>query len=826
MDTNLRNTRKRSDATRSRRRLGATALAVVAALSTAWIGLQRVQASDLCGVILDSISDPSKRIELDRNAITGVCHDWAQVFVDDGNNNTATSLADAVDFTHDPVNGTTFTGGGSKDIYDLFGALSNAGGWKWTDGSTPDKDDLFDAYAARYTNMLYFGADRTANNGDSQVGFWFFQNEVGALPDGTFGPGKHKDGDVLILSNFTGGGTTTSIVVYRWQTCTDAPVPPNCVVGEVNGTLHLVAGLDPQGNPTQANCLQSLDSKGNPVPPVSDGAPYCATVNTQTGDSPWGFTPKVGSDGHFAPGEFYEGGINLAFLHLENECFASFLAETRSSQSPSAVLKDFVLGQFQHCNATVETTPQGSASASGPFGNIDSTTGIPIGNGTVYVRDKAVLTITGLNSWSGSVEFYLCSAAFNSSTLPLCTTGGDLKSTVAVSGTAAPLTVFSDASPNSATVLNTVGKYCWRAVFIPTSPASLQGGSDARSSECFIVTPVQPGIVTAISPVEPAGGVPIGTVAHDTSSLTGTFTSTAGGTVTYSLFNNSSCSASAGGLVADLGTKTVTGGIIPPSDDFTFNNSGDFWFYASYSGDANNLPANSGCASEPYHVKPNHPDITTLIIVESGGNADGTVNIGAKAHDTSSLTNATATAGGTVTYSLFNNPSCDATNGGLIQDLGTKTVTNHVPAQSATFTFNTAGTFYFYAVYSGDTNNDGANSGCAAEPLVVKPNAPTPHSTPVVQVKDTLTVSGFTSNATGNVLVGLYKSADCTTDQVGTNMQFPLSTAVNGTLTAETLFVEVLEGNYSYKISYAGDTNNVQFSNCEEHVGVTITSLP
>lgn len=109
----------------------------------------------------------------------------------------------------------------------------------------------------------------------------------------------------------------------------------------------------------------------------------------------------------------------------------------------------------------------------------------------------------------------------------------------------------------------------------------------------------------------------------------------------------------------------------------------------------------------------------------------------------------------------------------------------------------------------------------------MSPNRPQPHSTPVVQIKDTLTVTGFTADATGNVLVGLYSDSNCTT-QVGTNSTFALSTTsvLGGTLTAETSFVAVLSGTYSYKISYAGDPKNSSFSSCVEKVGVTITSVP
>src|SRR5947207_1885678 len=76
-----------------------------------------------------------------------------------------------------------FTTGGSKDQNDL-------NQWQHTTGSVPDKDDITDAYAAAYVNtvnsggnlvgdlIIYFGMDRFAQNGDSEVGFWFFQDQV------------------------------------------------------------------------------------------------------------------------------------------------------------------------------------------------------------------------------------------------------------------------------------------------------------------------------------------------------------------------------------------------------------------------------------------------------------------------------------------------------------------------------------------------------------------------------------------------------------------------------------------------------------------------
>jgi hypothetical protein len=73
----------------------------------------------------------------------------------------------------------------------------------------PPKDEIENAMAALYEvsgdQHLYFAADRFANNGSADFGFWFFRNEITLNPDGTF-DGVHEVGDVLILGTFTQGG--------------------------------------------------------------------------------------------------------------------------------------------------------------------------------------------------------------------------------------------------------------------------------------------------------------------------------------------------------------------------------------------------------------------------------------------------------------------------------------------------------------------------------------------------------------------------------------------------------------------------------------------
>ena len=113
----------------------------------------------------------------------------------------------------DPLTGvfgeTRFTVG-TKDILDIDE-------WGWDNHNPQDKDDITNAYAALYdVNYFYFGSDRYATNGDSQIGFWLFKSEISRNPDGTF-TGLHEIGDILVLADFVQGGSVPIVPrVFRW----------------------------------------------------------------------------------------------------------------------------------------------------------------------------------------------------------------------------------------------------------------------------------------------------------------------------------------------------------------------------------------------------------------------------------------------------------------------------------------------------------------------------------------------------------------------------------------------------------------------------------
>jgi uncharacterized repeat protein (TIGR01451 family) len=214
----------------------------------------------------------------------------------------------------------------------------------------------------------------------------------------------------------------------------------------------------------------------------------------------------------------------------------------------------------------------------------------------------------------------------------------------------------------------------------------------------------QPSIATT---QDPASGA-IGATYKDTATLSDAASLDGTGSITFTLYAGTECDATV------LDTETVDGisanGDYSTPDGFQIQNAGTYYWVASFSGDANNNDAMSGCNDEPVVVAPNSPSIATLL-------SSSAVNHGGTVHDSAQLSGATSDAGGTVTYSVYSNSSCTT----KVADGGTVNVTDGSVPNSNSVTFNTPGTFYWQASYSGDPNNKAAVSPCTSEKLVVAP---------------------------------------------------------------------------------------------------------
>jgi hypothetical protein len=632
--------------------------------------------------------------ELDGNATNNaapgddwdnVCH---QVTGTDCSTSTNTTGASAVDWVAESnPNLSIFTGGGSKDPNDV-------NQWAWKDaGGLPDKDNLLHSFAARYPNtpqgdVLFFGSDRLDNSGDAQQGFWFFQNQIAqgsnSIGGGSGFTGVHKTGDVLVVTDFSIGGTTSTITVYAWDpTCTKT-------TGSTAGTCG-DANLRIKGTSTNANCASAAANDQ-----------FCGIVNPNTITMPWSFTDKSGTPNNGAlNGEFFEGGVNLTALGLNGLCFSSVASETRSSTSTTAVLKDFILGNFGQCITTVHTTPSAAS--------------VSIGTGSVQVTDQATVTVSNASTWDGSVAFSLCGPL---SSATGCATDGTAIGSVNINNTTSqPIT-----SP--AATVTSVGTYCWRADFTPSAASLANGvkpGSDDGSTECFTVTPVTPALATSAG----AGPVVLGSPISDTATLNGTANKPgtpvinpttaggpAGGTITFTAYGPNNCTT----VAFTSAPVQVSGDGTYGPVQFTPTTAGVYHWAATYSGDppnTNGTSHNLDCSDTGENVTVTDttaatsaqtwlPNDTGAITSTGGGNLNGTLSI-----------------------QLYTGDNCGATSGSAVSgQLYTKTLTNATsPAtlttSNTTFTVSSSSSVSWLVTFTSTDPNVGGSSHCESSNLTI-----------------------------------------------------------------------------------------------------------
>lgn len=447
-------------------------------------------------------------------------------------------------------NCTVFTGGGSKDPSDI-----SSWNWKTDSGGLPAKDNLQQGFAARYSlpgtvstgtcpngtdidangnpspstfdpnvkcSVVYFGSTRVANNGDAQQGVWFLQNRVGLNTDGTFcavdatntctGAAHHKAGDVLIVSDFSTGGATALIAVYKWV---DSG-------GDISANIQSLGGTPAGGT---AEC-------GHTTPATGD--PFCGIVNLAQATSPWPFLDKSGNT-FFDNGELYEAGINLSlFKGLASECFATIVDESRASAgntsatSPFATLKDFIISAFQPCTSGITTTPQHST--------------ITLGS---TINDGAVVTGTGAGTPTGTVKFFICNpqqTTLDANNNPQCKSpnGTQIGTTAGEPLTADPndptkanatsATVTPGTSPLTANPAT--GTWCFRGEYVPATGSQYKGAVDDTTTECFTVVNVIMATAQTVT-------------LKDTATITPQGGATVGGTVRFRLYENAGCTGTA-----------------------------------------------------------------------------------------------------------------------------------------------------------------------------------------------------------------------------------------------------------------------------------------
>ena len=160
--------------------------------------------------------------------------------------------------------------------------------------TAPDKNDLENCYA--YPKLLdgdlriYFGCDRYATDGDSDVAWWFFQSDVAPItsgPDTGKFSGVTTIGDILVLTHFTSGGKVPDIKIRRLSAIDN------------HGNVSFTTIYDSTTAGGSADCT---DASVNPL--------ACSTVNSGAINVDWTYIAKFppAAPNNVPPGAFWKAG--------------------------------------------------------------------------------------------------------------------------------------------------------------------------------------------------------------------------------------------------------------------------------------------------------------------------------------------------------------------------------------------------------------------------------------------------------------------------------------------------------------------------------------
>jgi hypothetical protein len=427
---------------------------------------------------------------------------------------------------------------------------------------------------------------------------------------------------------------------------------------------------------------------------------------------------------------------------------------------------------------------------------------IAVPEGTA-VSDTATLAGTNAREATGTVEYKIFSDA-------------ECASEVRAAGSVA---VSAGVVPASPAQTLPAGTYYWQAHY------SGDAKNNAATSTCgaeveTVEAASRPTSLTTTLSGEGKSGAKItvkeGHPVTDATTLAGENTATATGTVEYDVYSDAECK----NLIAAAGTVTVSAGAVPPSEARTLTPAGEYFWRASYSGDARNKPSRSKCGTEVETVEAGvarrPTQLSTSLSGEGKSGTSITVKEGSSVTDTATLSGENAAkATGTVVFDVFSDRECAhlVTSGALDISPGAP-----ITAQE---TLTPAGSYYWVVRYEGDAANEPSESPCRSEIETVEGvPKPTQLATTLsgegatgasitvregAAVKDFAAISGENAAvATGTIEYRVYADAECK-HLVATAGSETLGGGARLGSEAKTLRPA---GSYFWQASYSGDAAN------------------
>jgi hypothetical protein len=413
--------------------------------------------------------------ELDGNVADGAAAapDWSSLFTAGGQSSPytpvptqASSLPSGFvnsnffrDFTPGSTADSSTFATGSKDTLDI------TPGWQCKkSNNVTDKGDIQNTYMAPYRDpsnghlVIFAGLEKNAPNGDNNMAVWLLKDGTVACTAGsgnTAFTGTHQDGDLLLVAAFLNGGLNPVIKAYQWE----------------SGALDQTA----------------LSSGGKCGTTGSEN--LCAITNDNAHvTTPWVTDDKVlGTGNELGNDQFYEMGADLTALGI-NDCFANYLANTRSSQSLTATLYDFAGGSAPTCGS-LSVHKYIDVDMSGSNNTGDVTSGTPVSGWSFTVTGPSPATTT------------VCSGTTDTTGTLSCTTGSLSNlapGTYTVTETQKTGFFNTDPGGSGGSKFNS-GSTVSKTVVVSTSGGSIDLGNTCYVDKTFRVTGVPSGTANLVA---------------------------------------------------------------------------------------------------------------------------------------------------------------------------------------------------------------------------------------------------------------------------------------------------------------------------------------
>jgi uncharacterized repeat protein (TIGR01451 family) len=510
------------------------------------------------------------------------------------------------------------------------------------------------------------------------------------------------------------------------------------------------------------------DATGSLVPLTPPAGTAAVFINGAPITVPWPYTDKFGNTQPQAGG-LLEVGVDLTALGLNEDCFASLLAETRTSDQITASLGDFALGSFSSCTTPTITTTAIPSS-------------VTLGTTPVTLRDTADLE--GGNNPTGTITFTL--------TLNNQTVHTEVVQVTHGNGTYSTPNGFTLTSPGTVT-----GTYHWLASY---SGDEMNDPVDSGAlAEPVVVSPATPDLSTTI--LQPTGPVTAGAVTvQDQATLSGGALFTGAGALTFVLQDSSNQPVAGTAFTTAV---TAAGDFDTPAVPVTLG-AGTYHWEVSFSGDANNA-APPAVTNESFVVSQATPDLSTSILQPTGPVTAGAVTV----RDRATLTGGSLFTGdGALDFVLVN-----SSNAAISGTFFTTAVSGNGDYDTPAVSVNlSADTYHWVVSFSGDANN-AAPPPVTDEAFTVTPASPAISTTPIPNIAllgatlqdEAVLAGGF--DPTGTITFSLYApGVDPTVGPAAHTDTVTISGA--GTYHTSVGFASTAAGIWHWVADYSGDSNN------------------